>query len=410
MKGIIRIVEAVIASIILLSSLTYFIFPYVAESGWGDLSLKMKVQDYLSSMDINDSLSFYINRNNGTLLYENIAAMLSGPTGFSVEIVGLPNDIIYISCLSEEDRDKLTYMLQPTKFLFNGRSIEFRISNISDIDINKIDPRTNIIFIFNYQQLDKEKINKILESKKSIFMISELDENQINDGIMNEIFGLKYNSGSDQIATFYNTTDPSKISYKIAKYFSSIPFRVDVTREGKFYLRENEYKLNTYINDNGEECVEYGIGTCYKIGESFNVTDGDYIWNLKVYDIDGNISDDDTKYADIGLTNRSYIFKINSKNVEKNDKSVIANLISGASVNYKITKYGYGRTVWLNNYTYAYNDNNQLLKSLLLWASGEDYMLISDVSNTFFTISYLKAGNIYFEPYEIKLNVWHIFY
>jgi len=406
MKGFIRIIEAVIASIILLSSLTYFIHPYLTESGWDTVYLKMKIQDYLTSADINNSLSFYINENS-SLLYEQLASVLSGPIGFSVEIYGLPNDIIYISCLSEEDKDKLTEMLQPTKFIFNGRTIEFRINNISDL--NEIDPRTNIIFIFNYQKLDKEKVNKILESKKSIFMISELNENQINDGIMNESFGLKYSSGSDQTATFYNITDPSKVSYKIANYFSSIPFRVNTTIEGKFYLRENEYKLNTYINENGEECVEYE-GICYKIGDSFNVTDGEYIWNLKIYDIDGNISDDGIKYADIGLTNKSYIFKINSKNVEKNNRSIISNSVSGAVVNYKITKYGYGRTVWLNNYTYIYNDNNQLLKALFLWASGEDYMIIRDFSDKFFTVSYLKAGNTKFEPYEIKVNIWHIFY
>lgn len=169
-------------------------------------------------------------------------------------------------------------------------------------------------------------------------MFSDLDDAKINDGIMNETFGLRFGTAGSGIYVFYEPTDLSHTSYRIAKYFENIS----------------------------------------------------------------------------GLPS-STAFSFNSNPVDVDEKTVVTNSASVVKTNTNIAKNGMGRTVWFANFNYqstdqGINETKQLMKTVVLWASGERFnmdVIDKTLPKTYVIARYISADE--FGQYEIAITLWKIF-
>jgi hypothetical protein len=229
MKGFVRILEAVIASFVILISLSYFISAPASYDYWDASLLRIQAQDALASLYKSGLLENYIMNNDVDGINNTLTAMLPGTADFSVEIKGMPSTIIYIGCdCSDAELTSLENMLGKTggeiRLTYNGREIEIRVSKAS---IDNIDPRTDIYFMFDYTDLNpyKDKMNGFLQNCGTLFMLADFnDRSEIEDGILDETFGLEWTSTIASISgKFYNHADVTKQAHWTRKYFLGLP-------------------------------------------------------------------------------------------------------------------------------------------------------------------------------------------
>ncbi len=228
MKGFIRILESIIASIIILSSLTFFFTPSVEKLGWEDSFIHMEMHDSVESIYKSGRLTDYVRRNDAHGLSSEISSLMKRNIDFSVSIKGVPNSDILVSCLCSDDEEMvLEDILEPREFSYNGRSIRIGIEK-AEISQNTILMRreTNVLFIFNYMDMTpfRDQLKNFLGSGGGIFMIANVNENQVNDGFMNTTFGLRWMDfgGASGNGVFYGKDSPSNASFKIYKYFTRL--------------------------------------------------------------------------------------------------------------------------------------------------------------------------------------------
>ena len=217
MKGFIKIFEAIIASLILLASLSFFFsMPLADQQDYR--SIRVGAEDLVFSMDKNGTLEKYIFTNNKTALADMLSKFLSKSADFSVGIKNVPNPDIYIAALSAEDRDRVNN-IAGDEIIFKNRTIILHYENTS---LDNIKGETNMVVYFGYRLLDKEKLNEFLGRGGTVFMIGDLDESQTKDGIMNDTFGLFWAGSGTDYAVFHDTENQENVSYRIAKYLKNI--------------------------------------------------------------------------------------------------------------------------------------------------------------------------------------------
>jgi len=434
-KGFVKILEAVIASIILIGSVSYFFIPYIKSSDWSRSNLELQGRDALVALDNYGYLRTFILENNITEdqkgLEYYLKKMLPKSVMFSVEVYGLPKPVIKLGCnCTSAEMEKLQKMIYDKRIEFKGREINFSIDAETGLENLLANRDIDVILLFGYKDLSpyKSEMEEFLGRDKSILVIADLNETEVNDGIFNETFNLSWQVGGilDENNDFSDLSDPKNISWHISNYFVYMPVRIETTedigngeRKGNFFIQGIQHDLITGYNETGSfDYVRYDTDTKqYKLNEVF-IVDG---WSIKIRRIDSNYTDDYTTYADISIINRSYVFNISNtpskNNIAKNEKTILktTNGFSSVQSNYQITKYGKGRTVWLKNYTETYSDVNQLFKSILLWAAGENYDLGQIFGHkkmrpkSYTKVYYVVSGNQEFEPYIIKLVLWHIY-
>ena len=309
MKGFIKILEAMLASVILLASVSYFMTSVSYKPSWDDVYIKIQTRDVLMASYRNGSLLSGIQSNNINETY-NTTSGLSKSMDFVLGVDGIPNTQINLGCNCTTDEiNILARMLWPLNFSFRNRIIRIAINPMS---LSNIDPKTNVLFIFGYKDLKpfRNKINTFLDNGGTILVISDLNWSQVNDGIFNETFGLVWN-GTLALTTsaIYNTTDPDKSSYYIAKNFVDVPVRVNTSSgSGEFYLDGIQYTIQTWVNATTQVSYVKYLGNNYTDGEIFE-TPSAY---MKVFEVDGNNMDDQvdgySTFADIGIVNKTYSF------------------------------------------------------------------------------------------------------
>jgi hypothetical protein len=88
-KGVVRIIEVVIAGIILLTAMTYFVSPRLAPSDWQTANLQIEVQDSLIVLEKSGLLDKYIaerGEGGGYRLYYKLSVMLPKQTDFAINV------------------------------------------------------------------------------------------------------------------------------------------------------------------------------------------------------------------------------------------------------------------------------------------------------------------------------------
>jgi len=227
MKGIVKILEAIIASIILITTISFFI-TVERTTRWDTALFQTKMQDTLSSLDRSGNLELYI-KNYDKEGLENLIRNTTGrTTGFSINIAGISDSEIVIACnCTNSEINDLKTILNITvdnSFFYKTRRINITINQAS---IESISQESDMLFIFGYENLNsyQTQINNFLNQDKTIFMFSSLSEIQTNDGIMNETFDLEWNNGlaGSNSGDFYPAQPlPENMSYKTSKYHYSL--------------------------------------------------------------------------------------------------------------------------------------------------------------------------------------------
>ncbi|MBI2076705.1 MAG: hypothetical protein HYT72_05660 [Candidatus Aenigmarchaeota archaeon] len=362
-KGFIRILEVIIASLILLASLSFFFAATTTKTG-NELE-QMRVEDVLASVQKSGLLESFVKTNDITGLNAKLKALMPQPIDFSIEISGIPNPEIRIGCnCTDAKKTELENILSPLAFSYKQRSIKIVIQKIK---LEEIAGATfDILFFFDKESMfhtnpDKQEklitnLTRFLENG-TVFLFSDLQEADVIDlntkyGPLNGFMGLKWDAAGANfhIGDFYDTGDPKFISYRIADYFAAIS------------------------------------------GESKNTN---FIFVT----------------PPVPLKNK---IEVDARTIIK---SVGGNGISYVKINREILENGKGRSAWFAKYDRALPQSGKtdsLLKSAVLWASGERYRMDAP----FKTIPAVASSNRYsyfgvvegFEPFEISLLVWKIFF
>jgi hypothetical protein len=227
MKGFIKILEAIIASVIILTALTFFFNTRLPESNWGDALLKVRTDDALAALVKAGVVQQAVaNTDPGVInnvLLDPELNIMPITLGYSVQVNGIPNPVIYIGCnCTQADMNTLQNLLAPHSFTYKGRNIELRFEFEG---IDSIRNETNILAVFGYTDLNQsaQKLSRFMERDGTIMIIGDLTQAQVNDGYINNTFGLKWVSGSrTNSGSFYNSADEELTSFRVAKYYSEI--------------------------------------------------------------------------------------------------------------------------------------------------------------------------------------------
>jgi hypothetical protein len=226
MKGFIKILEAIVASVIILTSLTFFFNTQLKETNWGDVYLKIRADDALATLVKSGTVQQAVKNDDATalnsvMLNANLS-MMPITVDYSIQIKGIPNPVIFVGCnCTQAEIDTLKSYLQPLDFKYKDRSISMRIEFDN---INNIRNETNVLVVFGYKNLNpfSQKLSKFLERDGTIMMIGDLT-NETEDGYMNTTFGLKWVGGTrSNTGTFFDPDNENITSFRIAKYYSNL--------------------------------------------------------------------------------------------------------------------------------------------------------------------------------------------
>ncbi len=226
MRGFVRIFEAIVASIILLTSLSFFFISEAQKSDWDDAALQTLAQDALESSYLNGALTRYVKTDDTAELNSLFSSMLPRTVDFSIEVRGIPNKIIYVACVecSPADVDELSTILRPTEFSYKRQNISIRIQPLSAIE--PVPEDTSIMFFFDKTKIAsyQSKIDTFLGNGRSVFLLGDLTQDDAN-GLIGSVFNLTWSGTSSSPAKFDSVSDAGKISHFVARYYANISSR-----------------------------------------------------------------------------------------------------------------------------------------------------------------------------------------
>jgi hypothetical protein len=298
--------------------------------------------------------------------------------------------------------------------------------------------------LFFNQNIPDEKIQELelyLEYGRGVLEVSGLDTNTIASPIYREMFGLEWLDESLPLTSYdsgFYETEPGKSNYNIMKYFQHLPFRAGLSQDsppggvtsctgsyasGPFTFRDNTYtlwaidnsssgcELSLYIDIDNNNILETNEGP-FSEGETV-ILDS---YEFRVKSIEWNHTDiafqeSEYEFSFSGLRETVYprdnasekILLYRENAVYPDGRSVPVSV-----VNYNIVN-GRGRTAWLSNSTAQglESDIKQLLKSLIVWTSGEEYQIIRGLEKTDpVTLYFYKAlDQDMFQPIELALTL-----
>ncbi|MFC2142777.1 hypothetical protein ACFLQN_00050 [Candidatus Aenigmatarchaeota archaeon] len=367
MKGIIRIFEAIIASVILLTTMSFFFTSqFLPETE--DYFLPVEAHDLMGALYVSQQLENYLINNDKESLMLVANDTLPPTTGFSFGISGTPGNNIYVACnCTDTELVDVRRMLNITltspwtfNFIYKERDITIHLEQIDMED--SIPDQTNIIIFYTYQDLSpyRDIIDTFLESGGSLIMISNLDQTQTENEVMNEIFGLEWNNlPPASPGTFYEIDDPVNTSFKIYSYFTG------TTQDYEDILIEGTFENNIF-----------------------------------------------DELSRVSVNNRTIIQDNNGDN-------------SFVKIKDNIADNGKGKSVWLAEYTIYQEDDlpninktyhvNDMLRATIMWASSDyynmDYPVEKPTPDKKIKTSVLSAGHgTNFDPFEAFLTTWRIFF
>ncbi|MFA4819995.1 MAG: hypothetical protein WC613_03500 [Candidatus Aenigmatarchaeota archaeon] len=223
MKGFARIFEAIIASVVILASLTFFFVPNIQASGWGDAMIQNLAQDAIESAYFNGTLTRYVKTDDRAPLNAFMTRMLPQTVDFSLEVSRTVNDIINIVCVdcTNDDVNELKVILNPLDFSYKERNISIRVQPLA-MATNSVPADTNILFFFNKVLIKtyESKINSTLSNGGSVVLLSDLTQQDVQ-GTIGTMFNLTWLGTSSSTAEFDDVYDGSKVSHYVARYYAN---------------------------------------------------------------------------------------------------------------------------------------------------------------------------------------------
>lgn len=395
-KGFIKIIEVILASFLLFFILSW-ILPLEDKREEYDIALLSTIgRDSLASLDRAGFLRSMISNNDINGLINEISKILPSNARFDIEILNLNKNLIKIGCnCSYEEKEKLKRMIgiyypEDYSFYFRGRNIRFEI--LDNTNLNEMQSADIIVF-FGCRNLSN--YYNYLDDEKSFLMIS-------NVACENNLFNISPKFGyADSFIINQNSLE----SFRIGEYFVDVIIKI--YNNSIFWVGSRSYVLNIYLDNNSLPYVTYDNNENIRY----------YAGNIMIIDntrikIESVVVDFFTgrAYAEIRIIDRNYEFHFQpSLLVESNEKSLLVsqNVYAASQLNYYITKYGKGKVAWINDYSEERTDINQLTRAIILWLS-ENLKYEEQKPKNYVTVYYFVSGNLEFEPYMIKMNIWYI--
>ncbi len=406
MKGMLRILEAIIGCVLLLTALSFFFGMKTTTVYWDESKIRMEIRDVLMSMYASGKLQQMIDNNEINNIQSTLEKIMPTNTDFSVELNGLPPRDIKIACLcSAGDADKFQDRLRDMNS--NGINYGVTLRTITNIDQTNTDDNVLIVSNRPPTQLDENNLNNILGNGTGVIYYNKLTENDINNyPVLRNIFNLTSQTKESGDSSFSNIDTPGYPAFRISEYFNNTV--VYIADLGNFYVYSG--KTTVYICGGGAYMrfdVNCGdLGSNYFAGDVLQIN-GYYV---KIYSI--NSIHVGLGVIDHGISFYNYFFTAQSAVVsgwgsvsEKNNAALI-------HANY----YKNGRTVWINSFYRDINvdsDYSQLLRGITLWATGEKIRITQeekDKPGDWSTINLLMSGTSYSHPVELKLIFWKVFF
>jgi len=227
MKGIARIIETIIASIIILTSLSFFLTGPVKTTNWDITVSEIRAQDAMAAVYGEGNLAIYIRNNDDVSLRSTLSNIFPASTDFSINIRGIPNPIIFLGCVcSIVQLNDIETRLDPLFFVYKERDMEIRVERVTVSDPKESD----ILLFMDFDDLDnnytdpnsKNKIDQFLENGGTIFLLDDLTQTDAGSTVMVDIFNLSWKSGVPSGAgNLYDVGNPERISYNVAKYYEN---------------------------------------------------------------------------------------------------------------------------------------------------------------------------------------------
>jgi len=222
MKGFARIFEAIVASIIIITSMTFFFTLQTPESGWDSTSLQIISQDVLQAAYLNGSIEKYVRSGDKQSLSNDISQLLQTTVDFSISVRGIPNDIIRVACVdcSSAAMNELSLILNRTEFEYNNRHVSIRTETVN-LGSEDVKDGTNLLFFFDKTKVEtyRVKAEMFMKNGGNLFLLSNVNQADA-DGYIGGIFNLTWVGAASQDAVFYSNYE--NVSHFVAKYYANI--------------------------------------------------------------------------------------------------------------------------------------------------------------------------------------------
>ncbi len=361
-KGFIKVVEAIVASIVVLASLTYFFGYHIEPSEWPNSQLKLQSRDSLNVLNTQNLVEDYMKSGDEAYVRDlrtYIDSMVSERVGFAIDVVGAPDNIIDIACVYCNDNEDIIKEDKAVEnrtdpfslvsgFDMRGRKLRFAVSNDNTISkINTANEEYDIMFIYGYPTggfidtadiNEKAEIIKYLENGGNVILFGPLEGIiPADEDFIQDVFGITFSASSGSGSNFVDDVD-------VAGTYSS-----------------------------------------------------------KIY------------YYYYNLTGRSSSVSFNGLNTNLVAKDGNTITFSGDAASVHVNKYEKGRAVWFNSYDRSDRNINSLLQSVLFWLA-EDFEIVPEpqftltLPSNFFKTYYLMSDvNSFFNMYKVGLTMWYIF-
>ncbi|KHO47575.1 MAG: hypothetical protein QT00_C0002G0229 [archaeon GW2011_AR5] len=312
MKGFAKIFEAIVASIILLASLTFFFTPNVQKSEWDSTSLQIMAEDALESAYLNGTLARFVKTDNTTQLNAFFSEMLPKTVDFSIEVRGIPGKTINIACIgcSQTNLDDLSAIIANKDFTYKKKNTSINIQTL-DLATQDVPEGAGILFFFDKSKIavHQTKINDFLDTGGGVFLLSSLDSTDVGNTPIGNTFGLTWSGGTSNLQGRFEDVDggifnSNKPSHFIARYYANIstrhlpnvqtdPFSVFVstgigyqadgkdivkTPDSRSYVRSNQIGRGRTIWLNDYNRVDHTCASCGPTRDTDNLTKAGIMW------------------------------------------------------------------------------------------------------------------------------------
>ncbi len=218
MKGFIKTLEAIIASMIILVTMLYFFTFQVSLGEWSNALVQINAEDSLASIYKSGLLTTFVRQNDKESLNNKLMSMLPRTIGFSTEIRGVPNPNIYIGVMNSSDLALIDSMLDDIIY-YKKRNISIHIKEMAWDNIEK---ETNIIFVSDYNNIDGAELDDFLK-RGSVILRQDLIQSDLQNQILSDVFDLVWVSGNPSgNAVFYKYNKANLTSFRISNYFANI--------------------------------------------------------------------------------------------------------------------------------------------------------------------------------------------
>ena len=436
MKGFIYIVEIIIVGLTLMLVVSLSANIPRIEHDWTKTRLIIYGNDLFFALDEKG-----INWFDSNEVSNSLNALLPRNMEFDIKVKNAIKPVISLGCACPQDMlDTFREFLDD--FELNGANTTFRIEWIDPSEPSF--PVTLDLILFLNMHIPDSKRNELegyLKKDRGVVEISYLDTMTLGETIYKDIFNLGWvNEALGMEGTGgLQETEPGKDNYNLRKYFHHVPYRVELSPDlppkgitsctdeyvsGNFTIRERNYKLwvidnstytcdlalyidmnsNSWLNDSGEGPFTEGE-TLELDGYEFLVREIKWNYTELVF------QDQEYRFQPAKMGETIYPRDNSSDKIFLKRMDVLysdGRSVPLSTINPNVID-GNGRVAWLSNTTALdlKSDIKQLIKSLIIWAAGDEYWLVpgrEKVSpSTFYFFKPLNQDM--FQPIELILTL-----